>query len=132
MLLIEVDLISNDAFVMQSMHTVSCASLYNLMSEIINFVDCSLLYTHASQDLHFILLHITVDCLPPSAVNGIVFEPYYSNTTEGARIYYSCGGHNRSITQCMSDGRWHPDPSAVTCHLGMLMIGINIDCVITE
>ena len=65
------------------------------------------------------MLH-TVNCSAPSAASGVVIEPY-SNTTEGAVIYYNCDrsqglcGNGRSSSVCLRSGLWTPDPNKLVC-----------------
>ena len=70
-----------------------------------------------------------VNCSAPSSASGVVIEPY-SNTTEGAVIYYKCAMdqgyfpndflHNERMTSvCGINGKWNPDPAKYLCFKGI-------------
>ena len=65
-----------------------------------------------------LIFGLAVNCSAPSAASGVIIEPY-SNTTEGAIIYYNCvmgyGPQERIMAMCTDGGIWSPNPINKVC-----------------
>ena len=59
-----------------------------------------------------------IQCLPPSAANGVSISPYIA-TTEGSVIVLKCEEglvpEESIMAVCGNDRRWYPDPTTLNC-----------------
>ena len=93
-------------------------------------IELSTLNIGESIEINRILIHgllNAVNCSIPSANSGIAFEPY-SDTTEGAMIYFHCDEEfslpthrERRVAVCGSDGKWSPQLQGENLHIHTLV-----------
>ena len=70
-----------------------------------------------------------MNCSAPLAADGVIFEPY-SDTTEGAEIYYNCVlgyyPQERIMATCRVDGAWSPNPIDNVCQTGEVRLHLAV------